>query len=136
MWKQLDLTRGPIWKGMLQFFFPILFGVFFQQLYNTVDALVVGNFVGKQALAAVGGSAAQIINLLMGFFLGLSTGATVLIAQYYGGRQHRELKSALHTAVAFSLAGGAVLTALGLWVSRPGLVWMDTPEDTMAYSLQ
>ena len=136
MSKQLDLTSGPIWKRLLQFFFPILLGVFFQQLYNTVDALVVGNFVGKEALAAVGGSASQVVNLLVGFFMGLSSGATVLIAQYFGGRQYRDLKSSLHTAIAFSLWGGAVLTVLGILVAKTGLEWMNTPEDTMTYSLQ
>ena len=136
MFKQLDLTRGPIHKRLLQFFFPILLGVFFQQLYNTVDALVVGNLVGKEALAAVGGSASQIVNLLVGFFLGLSSGATVLIAQYYGGRQYGDLKSALHTTVVFSILGGAVLMGVGYFVARPALELMKTPQDTMTYSIQ
>ncbi len=136
MFKQLDLTRGPIHRRLLQFFFPILLGVFFQQLYNTVDALVVGNLVGKEALAAVGGSASQVVNLLVGFFLGLSSGATVLIAQYYGGRQYGELKSALHTTVVFSVLGGAVLMAAGILAAKPALELMGTPEDTMTYSIQ
>ena len=136
MFKQLDLTRGPIHKRLLQFFFPILLGVFFQQLYNTVDALVVGNLVGKEALAAVGGSASQVVNLLVGFFLGLSSGATVLISQYYGGRQYGELKSALHTTVVFSVLGGAVLMAAGILAARPALELMGTPGDTMTYSVQ
>ncbi|MBQ4321847.1 MAG: MATE family efflux transporter [Oscillospiraceae bacterium] len=136
MGKQIDLTQGPIWKRLLQFFLPILLGVFFQQLYNTVDALVVGNFVGKKALAAVGGSASQVINLLVGFFNGLASGATVIIAQLYGGKQHSELKSALHTSLLFSILGGALLTVVGLFVAEPGLRLMNTPEDTMEYSMQ
>ena len=136
MGKQIDLTQGPIWKRLLQFFLPILLGVFFQQLYNTVDALVVGNFVGKKALAAVGGSASQVINLLVGFFNGLASGATVIIAQLYGGKQHSELKSALHTSLLFSILGGALLTVVGLFAAEPGLRLMNTPEDTMEYSMQ
>ena len=86
--KAMDLhngiTEGVIWKQLLKFFFPIVLGTFFQQLYNTADAIVVGNFVGKEALAAVGGSTGTLINLLVGFFVGLSSGATVIISQHYG----------------------------------------------------
>lgn len=133
---ELDLTTGKIWKRMLQFFFPILFGVFFQQLYNTVDSLVVSNFVGKEALAAVGGSAAQIVSLLVGFFFGLASGATVLIAQHFGGKNYHDLKSTIHTAISFAVVGGAILMTLGLIVCKPGLAAMKTPEDTMEYSVQ
>ena len=82
-----QITEGVIWKQLLIFFFPILFGTFFQQLYNTVDAIIVGRFVGKQALAAVGGPTGTVINLLIGFFVGLSSGATVIISQYYGAKR-------------------------------------------------
>ena len=78
------ITEGVIWKQILIFFFPILIGTFFQQLYNTVDAVVVGRFAGKEALSSVGGSSSQIINFVVGFFTGLSAGSTVIIAQYYG----------------------------------------------------
>ena len=74
-----QITEGVIWKQLLLFFFPIVFGTFFQQIYNTADTIVVGRFVGKQALAAVGGSASQIANLIVGFFVGLSSGAAVVI---------------------------------------------------------
>ena len=76
-----QITDGVIWKQLLAFFFPILLGTFFQQLYNTIDAVIVGQFVGKEALAAVGGPASTIINLLVGFFVGLSSGASVIISQ-------------------------------------------------------
>ena len=82
-----NITQGSIFGQLLLFFFPILFGTFFQQLYNTADAMVVGHFVGKQALAAVGGTTSTLINLLVGFFVGLSSGATVVISQYYGARK-------------------------------------------------
>lgn len=91
------ITEGVIWKQLLRFFFPILFGSFFQQLYNTTDAVIVGNFVGKEALAAVGGSTGTLINLLVGFFVGLSSGATVMVAQYYGAQQPQEVSKTVHT---------------------------------------
>lgn len=136
MTKQQDLTQGVIWRGLLGFFFPILLGAFFQQLYNAVDTVVVGNFVGKQALAAVGGSAAQVVSLLVGFFMGLSNGGTVVLAHAFGARDAEAMRRSLHTALAFALAGGVVLTAVGLALSGPTLRWMRTPEDTMTYSLQ
>ena len=95
------ITEGSIFGQLLLFFFPILFGTFFQQLYNTADAVVVGRFVGKQALAAVGGTTSTLINLLVGFFVGLSSGATVVISQFYGARKPDKVHWAVHTAVAF-----------------------------------
>lgn len=85
--KANGITEGSIFGQLLLFFFPILFGTFFQQLYNTADAVVVGRFVGKQALAAVGGTTSTLINLMVGFFVGLSSGATVVISQYYGAKR-------------------------------------------------
>ena len=85
--KENKITEGIIWKQLLLFFFPILFGTFFQQLYNAADAVIVGRFVGKEALSAVGGGTGTVINLLVGFFIGLSSGATVVISQYYGAKK-------------------------------------------------
>ena len=81
-----NIVEGVIWKQLIIFFFPIVLGTFFQQLYNTADTIVVGQYVGKDALASVGGSASQIINLIVGFFVGLSSGTTVIIAQHYGAK--------------------------------------------------
>lgn len=103
------ITEGVIWKQLLIFFFPILVGSFFQQLYNTVDSVIVGQFVGKEALSSVGGSAGQIISLVVGFFTGVSTGATVIISQYFGAGKKEEIEESLHTAYAFALVGGLVL---------------------------
>ena len=103
------ITEGVIWKQLLLYFFPILFGSFFQQLYNTTDAVIVGNFVGKEALAAVGGSTGTLINLLVGFFVGLSSGATVIISQLYGAQRLKEVSDAVHTAVALSIVGSLIL---------------------------
>ena len=85
--KENQIIHGVIWKQLLIFFFPILLGTFFQQIYNTADTVVVGRFVGTEALAAVGGSTSQIINLIVGFFTGLASGATVVISQHYGAKQ-------------------------------------------------
>ena len=130
-----QITEGVIWKQLLIFFFPILFGTFFQQLYNTADAMVVGRFVGKEALACVGGSSSQIINLIVGFFVGLSSGATVIIAQYYGARDEKNLQDTLHTAIAFSIVGSFVISILGIVLSPIILRLMNTPEYLMADSL-
>ncbi len=129
------ITEGVIWKQLLLFFFPILLGTFFQQLYNTVDAVVVGNFVGKEALAAVGGATGTVINLLVGFFVGLSSGATVIISQYYGAGKPAETSRAVHTAVALALAGGAVLTLIGIVFSPMILKAMGTPDDIIGHAV-
>lgn len=129
------ITEGVIWKQLLIFFFPILFGTFFQQLYNTADAVIVGRFVGKEALAAVGGSTGTLINLLVGFFVGLSSGATVIISQFYGGGREKRVSEAVHTAIAFSLACGVGLMVIGIAASPIALRAMGTPEDIMQYSL-
>lgn len=125
------ITEGVIWKQILIFFFPILFGTFFQQLYNAADAIIVGRFVGKEALSAVGGSTGTVINLLVGFFTGLSSGATVVISQHYGAKQKEMVKSAVHTAIAFSLVGGVILMVVGLFGAPIILRWMNTPADVM-----
>lgn len=126
-----SITEGAIWKQLLWFFFPILLGTFFQQLYNTIDAIIVGQFVGKEALAAVGGATGTFINLLVGFFVGLSSGATVIISQYYGGNHEEETSQAVHTAIALGLVSGVILMVIGLIVSPLALRAMGTPEDIM-----
>ena len=131
---QNSITEGVIWRNLLTFFFPILLGTFFQQLYNTVDAIIVGNFVGTQALAAVGGATGTIINLLVGFFVGLSAGATVIISQYYGARRAAETSQAVHTSVALGIAGGLFFMVLGMALSPWALRAMGTPEDVMKYA--
>ncbi|MBQ8080419.1 MAG: MATE family efflux transporter [Clostridia bacterium] len=128
------ITEGVIWKQLLLFFFPILLGTFFQQLYNTADAAIVGNGVGKEALAAVGGTTANLINLLVGFFVGLSSGATVIISQFYGARDDDGVRKALHTSAAMALLFGAILTALGLLTSGWLLRLMGTPSDVLPHA--
>ena len=125
------ITEGNISKQLLLFFFPILFGTFFQQLYNTVDAIVVGQFLGSAALAAVGGGTSTAINLLIGFFTGLSSGATVIISQYYGARNYSDTKKAIHTAIMIAIFGGIAILAIGLIFTRPLLLIIGTPEDVL-----
>ena len=125
------ITQGIIWKQILVFFFPILLGTFFQQLYNTADAMIVGNYVGKNALAAVGGATGTIVNLLVGFFVGVSAGSTVIISQYFGAGKRRETSQAVHTSIALGIVGGAVLMVLGLVFSPMILGLMDTPDEVM-----
>lgn len=131
---QNQITEGPILRPLLFYFFPILLGTFFQQFYNTVDAIIVGNFVGTAALGAVGGATSVIINFLVNLFVGLSSGATVVIARYYGARQGEELRKAVHTAAAIALTAGVLITALGLVLADPVLRLMGTPSDVMGYA--
>lgn len=129
------ITEGVIWKQLLLFFFPIVLGTFFQQLYNTADAIIVGKAVGKEALAAVGGSTGTLISLLVGFFVGLASGASVIIAQLFGARQGQDVSRAVHTTMAMAISSGALLTAAGLLCSRVILTWMGTPQEVMVYAL-
>ena len=130
------LTEGVIWKKLLGFFFPILFGMLFQQLYNTVDAIIVGQFVGTGALAAVGGSSAQILNLVLGFFNGLASGATVIISQFCGAKDDEEVSRAVHTAIAFCLAAGTMLTFFFNYFAPQLLQLMKDPEDIIGLSTE
>ena len=131
---QVDTTRGSIWKPLLAFFFPILLGTFFQQLYNTADAIIVGNFVGKEALAAVGGTTSVIVNFFVNLFVGISSGTTVVIAQHCGARDYEALQEGVHTSMALALTAGLGITVVGLLVATPALKLMGTPADVMGYA--
>lgn len=133
--KENAITEGVIWKQLLVFFFPILLGTFFQQLYNTADAMIVGNFVGKEALAAVGGTTSVLINFLVNLFVGISSGATVVIAQYCGARQFGEVRRAVHTSMALAVAAGAGIMLIGILFAPMALRAMGTPEDIMGHAL-
>ena len=124
-----SITEGPIWKSLLVYFGTLLLGAFFQQFYNTVDAIIVGKAVGSDALAAVGGSAAMVVNLFVGFFMGASSGATVVIAQFYGAKRNEEVSKAVHTAIALAIIGGAVITGIGLFISNWIIRVMNTPVE-------
>ncbi len=128
------IIQNTIWKELLKYFFPILLGTFFQQLYNIVDASIVGHFVGDAGLAAVGGPSMTIINLFLGFFVGLGSGATVVVAQHYGAKDAEGTGRAVHTVVALSLAAGAILMVAGTLLSRAMLVGLNTPPEVLAGS--
>lgn len=123
-----SILTGKIPQQLMLFFLPIWFGTFFQQMYNTADTLIVGNFVGTQALAAVGATG-SFVQLLVGFFVGLCSGASVVISQSYGAQDRDMVNRQVHTSLALSLIGGAALTILGLLVARPAVDWMGTPAD-------
>ena len=123
-----DMTEGPIWRHLIQFALPMLVGLLFQQLYNTVDTIIVGQFVGREALAAVG-STSPIINTLVGFAVGLASGCTVVISQCYGAHDYRTLGRAVHTTVSLTLIVSLVLSVLGVLIVTPLLNMMSTPED-------
>lgn len=125
-----NVTEGVIWKQLLSYFFPILLGTFFQQMYNTVDTIVVGRFVGTGALAAVGATS-PLISLVTGFFVGLSTGATVLLSQFYGAGDEKKVSDALHNGIALALVMGAVIMLLGFSAGKQILFWMKTPESCL-----
>ena len=125
-----DITQGVIWKQLLGFFFPLWFGTFFQQLYNTVDTLVVGRFVGKVALAAVG-STGVIVNLTVGIFTGLSAGAVVVIAQRFGARNWEDVHKAVHTTIFLGVLVGAFFMVAGFLLAPWALSAMGTTQDAM-----
>ena len=129
-----QITEGVIWKQLLIFFFPIMIGTFFQQIYNTADSIVVGRFVGKEALAAVGGSVNQIVNLVVEVFVGLTSGASVIVAQFYGAKDKKNLNKTLHTSYAFGIVTGFVVAVVGLLVTNTVLELMKTPQELMADS--
>ncbi len=130
------ITEGVIWKQILSFFFPILLGTFFQQLYNTADAVIVGQFLGKEALAAVGGGTGTAINLLIGFFTGLSSGATVVISPHYGAKNEERVEKAVHTAIALALVGGLIISVAGYIFTVPLLEAIGTPDDVLPLAIR
>lgn len=123
-----DMTQGSIWKLLLQFAIPMSVGLLFQQLYNTVDTMVVGKFVGKEALAAVG-STSSIINMLVGLCAGLSTGASVVISQTYGAKDYKSLSEAVHTTILVTFILSVFATGTGVLIVSPMLRLMATPDD-------
>lgn len=133
--KMTELTEGPISSQLLLFFFPILFGTFFQQLYNTIDAVIVGRFVGSHALAAVGGSSGMIVNLIVGFFVGLTAGASVIVSQFFGSGDKAKVNKCIHTIYGFSILGSIAISILGYLTAPAFLQLLNTPMDIFEDSL-
>ena len=129
--ENMNLTEGSVWQKLLVFFLPIAAGTIIQQLYNAVDGLIIGRFVGTNALAAVGGSSAQIINVLVGFFVAMTAGSSVIIGQIYGAGRREDLNRAIGSAVTVMGLFGLALMALGL-IASPGLLrLLNTPAETL-----
>lgn len=131
--KQADLIEGGIFQSLLVFAIPLLIGNLFQQLYNTADSYVVGNFVDTNALAAVGASG-SVIQMLVGFFMGLSVGAGVVIAQYFGAGKKEEMSQAIHSALALTLFLSVLFTIVGIAVTRPLLKAIGVPQEVLPHS--
>ena len=128
------MTEGSIEKHLISFAVPLFLGNLFQQLYNTADSLIVGNFLGSEALASVS-SSSNLIFLMIGFFNGIAVGAGVVIARAFGAGDKKALHTAIHTTIAFGLVAGVVLTLLGVLLAPQILVWMGTPESILAGSV-
>ena len=129
-----SLTEGSIWKGILLFALPVFLGNVFQQLYNAFDAWCVGNYIGDDALAAVS-SSGSLIFMMVSFFNGLSMGAGVVIARAFGAKQYGDMRKAIHTAIAFGLVTGALLTVAGVALTPTILRWMGTPAEVLPQSI-
>ena len=129
------ITEGVIWKQLLRYFAPLLAASFLQLLYNTADTIIVGRFVGKIALTAVGGSAGQIYAMVTEFMIGVSGGAGVILSQAYGAEDRKVLDDGLHNAIALALVLGTVFMTVGLTVAGPALRLAGAPEETMAQSV-
>ncbi len=127
------MTEGPIWKKITFFAIPIFLGNLFQQMYNTADSLIVGNFLGSNALAAVS-SSGNLIYLMIGFFSGIALGAGVVIARYFGASDQENVEKAVHTTVAFGIVASVILTIVGVFFAPQILIWMKTPENVMPES--
>ncbi|MCM1134696.1 MAG: MATE family efflux transporter [Clostridium sp.] len=131
---EIDMCNGPLFGKILLFSLPLMLSGVLQLLFNAADVIVVGRFAGNEALAAVG-STGSLTNLLVNMFIGLSVGANVLVARYYGGRQEKEVSSTVHTSMIISAVGGVILAVLGIVLAKPLLQMMDTPENVISHSV-
>ncbi len=131
---EIDMCSGPLTGKLVVFAVPLMLSGILQLLFNAADIVVVGRFAGNHALAAVGATS-SLINLLVNLFMGLSVGANVLVARFYGGNQEREIGETVHTAVLTAAARGLLLAVIGFFLSRPLLAMMGTPEDVLDYSV-
>ncbi len=131
---EIDMCNGPLLGKILIFYVPLMLSGILQLLFNAADIVVVGRYAGNGALAAVG-STGSLINLLVNVFIGLSVGANVLVARFYGSGQKKELSEMVHTAIATALVSGIILVFVGILVAKPALQLMDTPEDVISQSV-
>lgn len=130
-----EITSGPMFLNMLRFFVPIMLGTLLQLLYSTIDAIILGKFVGKTALAAVGGSAGVLVMLIVGFFVAMSSGASVVISQHAGAGDEEQVSKGVHTAVLLAIVTGGIMMLLGMVGAPLSLKALKTPQDTMQFSV-
>ena len=128
------MSEGVIWKKITFFAMPLFLGNLFQQMYNTADSLIVGKYLGSEALAAVS-SSGNLIFLMIGFFNGISVGAGVVIARFFGAKDYESMRKAIHTTVAFGLVSGVILTIIGVLFAPQILIWMGTPKNVLPDSV-
>ena len=126
--RNIDMTEGVVWRQLLLFALPLIIGDFLQQLYSTTDSIIVGQFVGKEALAAVT-STETLINAIIGMFSGISAGATIVIARYFGEKNNKKLSDGVHTTMTIALIMGVIMTLVGVFLSPAMLRLLSTPED-------
>lgn len=131
---EIDMCNGPLFGKILIFTLPLMLSGILQLLFNAADVVVVGRFAGNEALAAVGSTGA-LTNLLVNLFIGLSVGANVLVARYYGAKAWEEVSQTVHTSILLSVTGGVVLAVIGILLAKPLLLLMDTPENVIGYSV-
>lgn len=128
--KKYNLTEGIVWKIMLQFAMPIFLGTLFQSLYTTADAIIIGKFAGKGALAAIE-SVYTLTKLPINFFTGLASGATIIISQYYGAKKNKEVSNASHNAILFAFIGGGILSIIGCIISPIAIKIIHVPNEIL-----
>ncbi|NLN49557.1 MAG: MATE family efflux transporter [Clostridiales bacterium] len=126
--KNIDMTQGVVWKQLIVYSIPLLLGEIFQQLYNTIDIVILGNYVNVDAMAAVAATD-TVIKLLIGFFNGISVGSTVIVAFYFGKKDNRKLNQSIHTIIYFSFYVGLALSVIGLLITKPVLHLLRIPEE-------
>ncbi len=131
---EMDMCNGPLFSRLVVFAVPLMLSGILQLLFNAADIIVVGKYAGHESLAAVG-STSSLINLLVNVFIGLSVGANVLAAQYYGSKRFKDLEESVHTSMVLAVAGGMILVAVGILAASPLLTLMETPEDVLPLSV-
>jgi len=131
---EMDMCNGPLLGKIIIYYIPLMLSGILQLLFNAADIVVVGQFAGDEALAAVG-STSSLINLLVNVFIGLSVGTNVLVARFYGAGQKKELSDMVHTSILTSLVSGVFLIFVGVFLSKPILEWMATPADVIGMSV-
>lgn len=131
---EMDMCNGPIFKKLLIFALPLMLSGILQLLFNAADIVVVGKFTGSHALAAVGSTGA-LINLFVNVFIGFSIGTNVLVAQYFGARDEKNVQETVHTSILLGIVGGFILIVAGIVFTKPMLEWMDTPDNVLEHAV-